>query len=98
MNGSWARLVNSDGSDEHLALCNDALVEIQVEQQRRVLAGLKAEFLRLLTEDSETDDRRRKDFNQAIFDKEGGRAIYTRTDLGMVTSKLDRAIKNLEEK
>jgi hypothetical protein len=39
------------------------------------------EFLKLLTEDSITKDRRKKEYNQAIFDKEHGWAVFTRTDL-----------------
>jgi hypothetical protein len=93
---AWARLVNADGSDEHLKLCSEALVEVQVEQQRKVLAGLKAEFLRLLTEDSETNDRRREEYNQAIFDGERGFACFNGTDLSMVMEKFDRAVRNLK--
>ena len=60
---------------------------------------LRQEFLRLLTEDSETSDRRRREFNQAVFapEEEGGRAIWTGTDLEMVMSKFDRAVKNLKK-
>jgi hypothetical protein len=59
------------------------------------MAGLREEFLRLLTEDSETSDRRRKEFNQAIFDKERGFACFNGTDLSMVMDKFDQAVKNL---
>jgi hypothetical protein len=59
---------------------------------------LRVEFLRLLTQDSETTDRRRKDYNQAIFDLERGYAIWIGTDLGMVMQKFDRAVKNLERR
>lgn len=61
---------------------------------------IRDEFLRLLTEDSETHDARRREFNQAIFWKEedGGRCIWTSVDLDMVMSKFDKAIKNLERK
>lgn len=33
---AWGRLVNSQGSDEHLELCNEALKEVQAEAERRV--------------------------------------------------------------
>jgi hypothetical protein len=56
---------------------------------------LREEFLRLLTEDSETKDRRRREFNQAIFDAERGYACFNDTDLGMVMEKFDRAVRNL---
>jgi hypothetical protein len=57
--------------------------------------ALRAEFVRLLTTDGTTRDRRRKDFNQAIFDPEGW-AVWSSTDLEMVMSKFDRAVKNVE--
>ena len=53
---------------------------------------LRAEFLRLLTEDGPTSDRRRRDYNQAIF-MPNGRAVWTSTDLDMVMDKFDRAAK-----
>lgn len=63
-------------------------------------AELRAEFLRLLTEDGPTNDARRKDFNQAIFASEdkGGWAVWSQTDLSMVMGKFDRAVKNVKEK
>lgn len=57
---------------------------------------LREEFLRLLTVDSETNDRRRKEFNQAIFDGERGFACFNGTDLSMVMDKFDRAVRNLK--
>jgi len=56
---------------------------------------LRAEFVRLLTEDSETTDQRRRDYNQAIFDAEQGWAVFTGTDLSMVMEKFDKAVKSL---
>lgn len=57
----------------------------------------RREFLRLLTEDSKTDDARRKEFNQAIFapEAEGGWECFTSTSLDMVMEKFDKAAKNL---
>ncbi len=57
-------------------------------------ATLRAEFLRLLTEDSATHDRRRREYNQALFDKDRGWAIWSSTDLDMVMDKFDRAVRN----
>lgn len=54
---------------------------------------LRSEFLRFLTVDSETQDRRRKEFNQAIFDAEEGWAVFHGTDLDMVLDKFDKALK-----
>ena len=59
----------------------------------QVIASLRAEFIRWLTEDSETNDGRRKEFNQAIFDPETGHAVWSATDLYMVLQKFDRAAK-----
>ena len=58
-------------------------------------AALRAEFVRRLTVDSETDDARRRDFNQAIFatEAEGGWACFNGTDLSMVLDKFDAAVK-----
>jgi hypothetical protein len=56
--------------------------------------ALRDEFVRLLTTDSPHRDRRRRDFNQAIFNAEGGWAIWSSTDLGMVMEKFDRAVRN----
>ena len=60
----------------------------------QVIAALRAEFVRLLTEDSDTTDRRRREYNQAVFNPESGRSIWEPpTDLGMVLQKFDRAAK-----
>jgi hypothetical protein len=57
---------------------------------------LREEFLRLLTVDSESRDRRRKGYNQAIFDAERGYAIWNGTSLDMVMDKFDQAVRNLK--
>jgi hypothetical protein len=56
---------------------------------------LREEFVRLLTEDSETNDRRRKEYNQALFDPETGREIWTSLNLDMIMHTFDRAVKNV---
>ncbi|MEV4228116.1 hypothetical protein AB0J81_13650 [Streptomyces bobili] len=38
---AWAELVNSDGSDEWLELCNKALAEVQAETSRRNAASIQ---------------------------------------------------------
>lgn len=60
------------------------------------LDDLRAEFLGLLTVDSETKDARRREFNQAIFDADRGYAIWTGTDLDMVMSRFDKAVRIVE--
>ena len=54
---------------------------------------LRELFVKYLTQDSATQDARRREFNQAIFDAEAGWAVFCRTDLDMVLEKFDRAIK-----
>jgi hypothetical protein len=58
-------------------------------------ASLRETFERVLTVDSATRDRRRKDWNVAIFAprERGGYAIWTNTDLDMVLDAFDRAVK-----
>lgn len=56
---------------------------------------LRDEFLRFMTEDSETRDMRRKDYNQAIFNAEDGVAVWTRTNLNMVLDKFDKAVRSI---
>jgi hypothetical protein len=61
-------------------------------------ARLRYEFLTALTMDGPTKDRRRKDYNQAIFDFEQGWQVFNGTDLDMVISKFDRAVARLKKK
>ena len=58
-------------------------------------------FLKYLTEDSKTQDARKKDFNQAIFmPNDGGfhagGQVFNGTDLDMVMEKFDKAVKSYE--
>jgi hypothetical protein len=62
---------------------------------------LRELFIKYLTVDSETQDARRKEFNQAIFidpdDKLfGGREVFCGTTLDMVMAKFDKAIKEFK--
>ena len=57
---------------------------------------LRTLFLKYLTIDSETQDRRRKNFNQAIFDAKKGWAVFNGTGLDMVMEKFDAATEELE--
>lgn len=56
---------------------------------------LRAAFLKRLTVNSIHHDRRRKDFNQAIFDAEEGFACFTGTDLNMILDKFDAAVADI---
>ncbi len=62
--------------------------------------NLRRLFLKYLTEDSETHDARRKEFNQAIFIDpsdtfSGGMQVFNSTDLDMVMDKFDKALKEV---
>lgn len=43
---AWAELVNRDGSDEWLELCNAALKEVQAETSRRNAEKIRAQKVR----------------------------------------------------
>lgn len=58
---------------------------------------LRAAFVKRLTVDSNHHDRRRKDFNQAIFDVNEGYACFSGTDLSMVLEKFDAAVQDLQK-
>ena len=86
--------------DKHCNRCEfhkdcfvDELVKtVRADMQRE----MRACFLKYLTVDSDTRDRRRKDYNQAIFDDEKGYAVFNGTDLDMVMEKFDMALKEGE--
>lgn len=64
------------------------------------MTALRDEFIRLLTTDSETQDRRRKDYNQALFMQSDdpyfdGKQAWTGIDLWMVIEKFDKAQRNV---
>ena len=78
-----------DGYTEEMKLILEAA-------RRETLKRVKQLFLGYLTVDSETNDRRRKEFNQAIFSGKEGYAVFNGTDLGMVMEKFDMALKEGE--
>ncbi len=57
--------------------------------------GLRELFLKYLTQDSEQQDRRRKESNQAIFNAKEGWAVFNGTDRDMVMEKIDKAVKGI---
>lgn len=59
--------------------------------------NLRKAFLHYLTFDSETNDRRRREFNQAIFDHDEGWAVFGGTNLDMVMAKFDKAVKRMDQ-
>lgn len=55
--------------------------------------ALRSAFVRRLTVDSSHRDRRRKDYNQAIFMDDGG-AVWSSMDLAMVLRCFDDAVRD----
>lgn len=63
------------------------------------VSRLRELFVKRMTEDSETQDRRRKDYNQAIFgfrDDGSTYQVFSDTDMEMVLRCFDDAVKDLE--
>ena len=66
------------------------------------MGKLRELFIKYLTQDSQTQDMRRKEFNQAIFidpsDKLfGGHQCFNGTNLDMVLEKFDKAVREYED-
>ena len=69
----------------------------EIESGYRHFHELRELFIRRMTEDSETNDRRSKDFNAAIFgyrDDGSTYAVWTDTDMDMVLKCFDDAVKD----
>ena len=62
------------------------------------ISELRGLFIKRMTEDSETHDKRRKDFNQAIFgyrdDGVSTYQVWNETTLDMVLQCFDDAVKD----
>ena len=72
--------------------------EERIEQGKQYIAELRELFIKRMTVDSETQDRRRRDYNQAIFhySDDGKRTypVWCETDLDMVLQCFDDAVKD----
>lgn len=58
-------------------------------------AKIRKAFVRHLTVDSEHQDRRKKDYNQAVFNADTGNSTWTNTSIDMVLDKFDKAINEM---
>lgn len=68
-----------------------------IEEGLTNIAKLRTLFIKRMTEDSETQDARRREFNQAIFsyDDDGGTyAVWNNMDMDMVLRCFDDAVKD----
>lgn len=81
---------------EHLKLYGRTENEKLISLVQQVMWDeLREEFITAMSVDNGRD-RRRKDFNQAIFDPETGHSIFTRTTMDMVVDKFDQAVRILK--
>jgi hypothetical protein len=63
---AWAQLVNWDGSDEFLKLCNEALEEVQAETSRRNVAKIQADMERVREDDWGKGSRSKRPYLQGM--------------------------------
>lgn len=71
-----------------------------IKEGKKNFEELRKLFIKRMTIDSVHNDRRRKDFNQAIFDynDDGSTfAIWSETDMDMVLQCFDDAVKDWRE-
>ncbi len=72
----------------------------RIEEGIITIEELREFFIKRMTIDSETTDRRRKDYNQAIFHfwddepEKGSYMVWTETTLEMVMQCFDNAVKD----
>jgi hypothetical protein len=65
------------------------------------MAAFRVMFVEMLTTDSETQDRRRKEFNQSLFypadsNWAAGRQKWSAIDLDMVLDVFDNTVKRMK--
>lgn len=78
--------------------CNCKDNREEINKGLKYFEELKRLFIKRMTEDSETQDRCRKDFNQAIFFyddySDEFTTCFTDTTMKMVLDKFDQAVKD----
>lgn len=77
--------------------CNCKHSREAIESGLADFAKLRLLFINRMTKDSETNDRRRRDFNQAIFDYfDDGTTfpVWNEIDMDMVLECFDNAVKD----
>lgn len=78
--------------------CKDSQQEIK--EFYDIMSEFRDMFVKRMTVDSETSDRRRKDYNQAIFHFNDDGSTYScfyETDLDMVLQCFDDAVKDYRD-
>lgn len=77
--------------------CNCKHMQQEIQEGKMLLAFFRKLFISRMTVDSEHNDRRRKDFNQAIFgyhDDGSTYACWSNMDMDMVLQCFDDAVKD----
>lgn len=90
---------NSQSLEFHIA---NALRQVSKEAYEKASKELRASFVKFLTVDSDHSDKRKKDYNQAIFMKSDeeyfdGKQVFNGTDLYMVLEKFDKAVNEFKK-
>lgn len=86
--------MDGEQMDEIRDFIRQLLSQTKSQIVEQILGELEKEFLYYLTTNFVTDARK-KDFNQAIFDKDEGWACFNGTDLGMIMDKFHKSVKKL---
>lgn len=77
--------------------CNCKHMQKEISDYKKQIDYLRELFIKRMTVDSDTQDRRRKDFNQAIFryrDDGSSYAVWCEMDMDMVIKCFDDAVKD----
>ena len=77
--------------------CNCKHMQQEIQEGKNQLAFFRELFIRRMTVDSDHNDRRRKDYNQAIFgyhDDGSTYACWSNMDMDMVLQCFDDAVKD----
>ena len=72
-------------------------MEKEIAEYRKQIHELRNCFIKRMTVDSETQDRRRKDYNEAIFFDNGEgehKQVFCDTTMEMVLDCFDNAVKD----
>lgn len=77
--------------------CNCKDMQREITDYKKQIDDLRECFIKRMTVDSETNDRRRKDYNQAIFFDNGAeehKQVFYDTTMEMVLYCFDNAVKD----
>lgn len=77
--------------------CNCKHMAKEIAEYRQQIHELRNCFIKRMTVDSETQDRRRKDYNEAIFFDNGEgeyKQVFCDTTMEMVLDCFDNAVKD----